>query len=222
MRSRGSLAGRERETVLLYVSAFPEEIPTAPFLAMAYDAGKRVILPRVDRIASVGCGCIAWSIPDATCRLACSVSPSQRRRSPEVAADSIDWALIPGLAFDDRGYRLGRGAGHYDRLLPTMRRGLRLLGTLPGPVSSSPACPSSPTTSRSTGSPLPIGPSGEWDGRKAGAAGRAGAGRLIRRGRPAFPSRHRSEITPERRAPPPPLSEPRKISAISRRSRFSR
>ena len=29
--------------------------------------------------------------------------------------------LVPGLAFDARGYRLGRGAGHYDRLLPTLR-----------------------------------------------------------------------------------------------------
>jgi 5-formyltetrahydrofolate cyclo-ligase len=36
-------------TVLLYVSAFPEEIRTAPLLSMAYRTGKRVILPRVDR-----------------------------------------------------------------------------------------------------------------------------------------------------------------------------
>ncbi len=40
---------------------------------------------------------------------------------PEVPADSIDWALIPGVAFDEFGYRLGRGAGHYDRFLPGMR-----------------------------------------------------------------------------------------------------
>lgn len=29
--------------------------------------------------------------------------------------------LVPGLAFDEQGYRLGRGAGHYDRLLPRLR-----------------------------------------------------------------------------------------------------
>src|SRR5262245_15824421 len=39
----------EAETVLMYVSAFPEEIRTAPLLSIAYEAGKRVILPRVDR-----------------------------------------------------------------------------------------------------------------------------------------------------------------------------
>ena len=28
---------------------------------------------------------------------------------------------MPGLGFDDLGFRLGRGAGHYDRLLPLLR-----------------------------------------------------------------------------------------------------
>jgi 5-formyltetrahydrofolate cyclo-ligase len=34
------------------------------------------------------------------------------------ARDPIDAALVPGLAFDERGNRLGRGMGYFDRLLP--------------------------------------------------------------------------------------------------------
>ena len=48
-RSPGCRDGSRPGRCLLYVSAFAEEIRTAPFLSMAYDAGKRVVLPRVDR-----------------------------------------------------------------------------------------------------------------------------------------------------------------------------
>jgi 5-formyltetrahydrofolate cyclo-ligase len=110
----------EARTVLLYVSAFAEEIRTAPFLSMAYDAGKRVILPRVDRSE--------WRlrlhpVSDPRSELTPGVLgiPEPAPTLPEIPAVAIDWALIPGVAFDDLGFRLGRGAGHYDRLLPGMR-----------------------------------------------------------------------------------------------------
>jgi 5-formyltetrahydrofolate cyclo-ligase len=46
----------------------------------------------------------AWGIPE----------PHEHNR---VALDAVDLLIVPGLAFDDRGNRLGYGAGFYDRLL---------------------------------------------------------------------------------------------------------
>ncbi len=49
--------------------------------------------------------------------------PPWNLREPSVEADEqisindVDVALVPGLAFDSQGGRLGRGGGYYDRLL---------------------------------------------------------------------------------------------------------
>jgi len=43
-----------------------------------------------------------------------------------VSFDSVDIVLVPGLAFDVRGQRLGYGQGFYDRWLPHLGKALRV------------------------------------------------------------------------------------------------
>jgi 5-formyltetrahydrofolate cyclo-ligase len=108
-------------TVLLYVSAFPEEINTAPLMEAVRSRGSVLVVPRVDRRENV---LRLHPIDDPARDLAPGVLdiPEPLAVLPEIDPRAIDWALIPGLAFDPRGYRLGRGAGHYDRLIPRLRR----------------------------------------------------------------------------------------------------
>ncbi len=108
------------QTVLLYAHVFAEEINTRPFFLHAMAAGKRVLCPRVDPAGN----CLRLF---EIITLARDLEPGflgipePRKDCHEVAVKEVDWALIPGLAFDLRCYRLGRGAGYYDRLLPGMR-----------------------------------------------------------------------------------------------------
>jgi 5-formyltetrahydrofolate cyclo-ligase len=116
-----SLPGYEAAAaVLLYVSAFPEEIATRAMLELALGQGKRLICPRVDR-AERRLRLYCVEDLDADLKRGTLGIPEPKRVCLEVDPTLVDWVLVPGLGFDDRGFRLGRGAGYYDRLLPTLR-----------------------------------------------------------------------------------------------------
>ena len=48
-------------------------------------------------------------------------------RCAPASLDAVDFVLVPGVVFDARGGRIGRGAGYYDRLLARCRPGTRLV-----------------------------------------------------------------------------------------------
>jgi 5-formyltetrahydrofolate cyclo-ligase len=49
------------------------------------------------------------------------LEPIKRAREMDVDSGILDLAIIPGLAYDNAGTRLGRGAGYYDRFLSPIK-----------------------------------------------------------------------------------------------------
>jgi 5-formyltetrahydrofolate cyclo-ligase len=110
----------QAKAVLLYVSAFPEEVPTRGLCKLCLARGQKLVLPRVDR--ERGRLRLHHVVDlDRQLREGCMNIPEPASETPEASPRDVEWAWIPGIAFDTRGFRLGRGGGFYDRLIPELR-----------------------------------------------------------------------------------------------------
>ncbi|KJK51865.1 MULTISPECIES: 5-formyltetrahydrofolate cyclo-ligase [unclassified Streptomyces] len=115
------LAGAQ--TVAAYVSVGGEP-GTRELLDALRAAGKRVLLPLLlpdndlDWAAYEGPGSLSEAAHPGKMRL---LEPSGPALGPD-AVTGADAVLLPGLAVDGRGMRLGRGGGSYDRVLQRLER----------------------------------------------------------------------------------------------------
>lgn len=101
-------------SVMLFAS-FGSELSTRELIERTLTTGKRLILPAVQ-----GRGRLALRV---VCDPATELArgkwgiPEPCVRCPEIAVGELDFLLVPGLAFDERGGRVGYGGGYYDCLI---------------------------------------------------------------------------------------------------------
>lgn len=119
-------AYRDAKTVMFFIS-FGSEVDTRPMVEDAIRRGKIALAPKavpqtrslipsqiLDWDEDLAPG--AYDIPE----------PAEDKLRPH-GPETIDFLLVPGVAFDQKGNRLGYGGGYYDRFFPLLKPGTPLV-----------------------------------------------------------------------------------------------
>lgn len=108
-------AFQQAETVMLYMP-IRHELDIRPLTRLALEAGKVVVMPRVrrDRVFMDAAAVTSIDGEDLAPGAFGILEPVN---SPVFPVPEIELVVVPALAFNRDGSRLGRGGGFYDRFL---------------------------------------------------------------------------------------------------------
>lgn len=120
-----SLEAFERSRTLAVYAPMGAEVDPSAIAAEALARGKRLAYPVLDGAARPLRFAVCTPGALVAGALRCLVPPPE---AEPIAPATIDLVLVPGIAFDSAGRRLGRGRGHYDATLAALRPDALRLG----------------------------------------------------------------------------------------------
>jgi len=105
--------------IMAYIDA-RNEVRTRAIIQRAWDTSKRVAVPLCERQSH---NMIASEITsfDDLCEGSYSIGEPKKECVRYVDARLLDIIIVPAIAYDKRGYRIGYGGGYYDRFLSSLK-----------------------------------------------------------------------------------------------------
>jgi len=106
---------RKAQTILFYVS-YGSEVYTHDMIKESLSEGKNVVVPYSDteKRTLILSELHSWNELSVG---SYNILEPKKENIKEVTVDAIDMIVVPGVAFDSSGRRIGHGFGYYDKLL---------------------------------------------------------------------------------------------------------
>ena len=114
---------KNADNIMVYITLENEnEVSTEPIIDDLMNRGKRVFVPlTVHKTKEL----IVSELKDLDNDLEVGnfgVMEPKKETTRPVEPSVLDLVIVPGVAFDKKGYRVGHGAGYYDRFLPKLSK----------------------------------------------------------------------------------------------------
>ena len=121
-----SLAEFKKADIVMFYASTSEEVYTGEMIDEALGKGKRVVLPR--------CGSLKVIVPKEIRKRENDLEKGTygiyepKPQQEDIHPKDIDLVVVPGVAFDRKNNRLGRGKGYYDKFLSCLPRNITSVG----------------------------------------------------------------------------------------------
>lgn len=104
---------KQSHTIAVTLSRFPE-VDTELLVQAAWDDGKQLVIPYSGKNRKLS---FYEYSPSTEIKQSRFGLWEPENRENEIQKEQIDLIIVPGLAYSDKGYRVGFGGGYYDRYL---------------------------------------------------------------------------------------------------------
>jgi 5-formyltetrahydrofolate cyclo-ligase len=108
--------------IMLYID-FRNEVKTGEIIKLLLSQGKRVVIPITDIKNTKLIPSEIKEYPNDLVPGTWGIMEPKEDCIRPIKIEEIDFVVVPGVAFDTLGNRLGYGGGFYDRFLPQTKNG---------------------------------------------------------------------------------------------------